>query len=154
MEESIKIRKAVESDAPIIERIVKTAFEEYAKSLPSSPEALTETIDDIENDILTKMVFVAEVNNNTVGTVRLTPKEKDMYLSRFAVRPSAQNSGLGRYILEYTDIISRISGCENIYLHTSAQSESLMKLYSSVGYEISEITTDRGYERAKLIKKL
>ena len=154
MEDKIRIRKAAESDAPIIERIIKTAFEEYSKFLPTPPDALNESIDDIEEDIRTKLVFVAELNDNTVGTVRLTPKDGIMYLSRFAVRPTAQNSGLGRNILEYADIMSRINGCSEIYLHTAKEAEHLINLYTSEGYEISEITTDRGYERAKLIKKL
>ena len=154
MEETIKIRKAVESDAPIIERITKTAFKNYAKYLPSAPDALTETIDDIENDINSKLVFVAELNKNTVGTVRLTRVDDTMYLSRFAVKPTCQKSGLGKNILEYVDIISKINGCSRVYLHTAANAENLVNLYSSCGYVIEEISTGRGYERAKMVKKL
>ena len=152
MDDVIRIRRAVESDAPIIDRITKTAFEDYAKLLPSPPDALTETIDHIEEDIRTKMVFVAELNRNTVGTVRLEQKDDKIYLSRFAVRPTSQNSGIGKYILEYADIISKINGAKEIYLHTASKAEKLMKLYESCGYKILEITTDRGYERAKLVK--
>ena len=154
MSDLLKIRKAVESDAPIISRITKKAFEEYAKLLPELPDALTETEDDIENDIVNKMVFVAELNRNIIGTVRLTPDGEKMYLSRFAVKPDQQGSGIGKHILEYCDIMAKISGAKEIYLHTSTDAENLMTLYNNCGYELNSINTDKGYNRATLIKKL
>lgn len=154
MEDKIKIRKAVMSDAPIIERIIKTAFEEYSKYLPDIPDALGESVDVIEEDIQTKLVFVAQLNDDTVGTLRLTQKGNSMYLSRFAVRPTAQNTGIGRNLLEYADIISRLNNCNEIYLHTAVEAEHLVNLYTSNDYRLSEITEDRGYKRGKFIKKL
>lgn len=154
MNDVLKVRQAAKSDAPIISRITKKAFEEYSRLLPSLPEALTETEDDIENDIKTKFVFVAELNRNIIGTVRLQLKDDRMYLSRFAVDPESQGSGIGKHILEYCSIISKVYGAKEIYLHTASNAQVLMNLYESCGYTITDVTTDRGYNRAELVKKL
>ncbi len=154
MDEKLTIRKAVLSDAPIISRITRLAFTEYAKFVPSPPEALTETVENIENDIESKLVITAEIGRDVVGCLRLTKKENKMYLSRFAVRPVQQSSGIGTQLMEYAILMAKLHDCEILYLHTACDAEHLMSFYSSCGFEIAETNEDRGYRRATLELKI
>ena len=154
MQQTVKIRNAVRSDAEVISKITKAAFEDYAKHLPSPPEALTETVSDIESDIKEKCVLIAECDGQILGTLRLSIKDGGAYLSRFAVNPDAQSLGIGKQLLNQADIQAREMKADSIRLHTASESQSLMNFYTANGYRILEINTDRGYSRATLIKNI
>ncbi|MDT8718738.1 GNAT family N-acetyltransferase [Clostridium sp. 19966] len=151
----IIIRKAVSSDVYMIKKITAEAFASYGKCVGISETipALNETVEDVERDIKTKIVLVAEYNDILVGGVRVEIKhDNTAYLSRFSVSVEHQNHGIGKLLLNEVDKVMKDRGVKMLYLHTASKILSLIQFYYSRGFYIDSTTKDRGYIRALLCK--
>lgn len=149
------VRKAEKADIPKIHEITETVFKIYAENagVKGTISALQETYEDIEKDIETKEVFVALLNEEVVGSVRVEVKpDKTAYLSRFGVKLEYQNNGVGKVLINAVDNAMLDLGVTNIYLHTASRMLSLVRFYYGRGFYIESTTKDRGYIRALLCK--
>ncbi|MCX7772636.1 MAG: GNAT family N-acetyltransferase [Clostridia bacterium] len=151
---SFIIRRAEEKDAPAVFKILQTAFKEYAAITGLKKlEALTETVDDIRSEILSKAVYIAVIDDTIVGTVRLDIHNKEAYLSRFAVDSNNRNIGIGKALISVVDKFLKEKGVQKVTLHTASKHGALMRFYYSRGFFVEGIETDRGYLRARLVKE-
>lgn len=149
------VRKAEKADIPKIHEITEIVFKIYAENadVKGTLSALKETYEDIEKDIKTKEVFVALLNEEVVGSVRVEVKpDKTAYLSRFGVKLDYQNNGVGKILINAVDNAMIDLGVTNIYLHTASRMLSLVRFYYGRGFYIESTTKDRGYIRALLCK--
>jgi len=154
MSDQLIIRRATVEDAPYIFTIIQKAFKEYSKITgQTNLEALAETVEDIAEAIQTKIVFVAVINGNIVGTVRLSINGDEAYLSRFAVDSGNQNNGIGKYLINEVDAYLKKMNVKKVTLHTSSKHDVLMRFYYGVGFYAEAIETDRGYLRARMVKE-
>ena len=96
-----QVRLATEEDIPAIMDITREAFSKYVKLAGlESVSALTETYEDVKRDLETKLVLIAVQDDIPVGSVRLEIRDDHTaYLSRFGVRTTNQNSGIGKSIM-------------------------------------------------------
>mgnify|MGYP004656637279 CR=1 FL=1 len=155
MEVGFEVRIATYEDIDAIEQITREAFEKYASMIGNSNiQALNETKDDIKNDIDTSIVLVAFMDNVPVGSVRVKVNDEDKtaYLSRFGVKISTQNNGIGKSLINLVDIKMREMGVKKLMLHTGAKVSSLVRFYYGRGFYIDSTTKDRGYIRALMCK--
>lgn len=149
------VRKAEKADIPKIHEITEIVFKIYAENagVKGTLSALKETYEDIEKDIETKEVFVALLNEEVVGSVRIEVKpDKTAYLSRFGVKLDYQNNGVGKILINAVDNAMIDLGVTNIYLHTASRMLSLVRFYYGRGFYIESTTKDQGYIRASLCK--
>ncbi|NLX65103.1 MAG: GNAT family N-acetyltransferase [Clostridiaceae bacterium] len=150
----LTIRRATVEDAPYIFSIIQKAFKEYSKMIgQTNLEALSETVEDIAKAIQTKTVFVAVMNGNIVGTVRLSIDGDEAYLSRFAVDSDSQNTGIGKSLMNEVDAYLKKMNVKKVTLHTSSKHDVLMRFYYGIGFYVEAIETDRGYLRARMVKE-
>lgn len=151
---SFIIRQAVESDAESVYHILQQAFREYAQ-ITGQPhlEALEETVDDVRKEIAEKVVFIAVIDDEIVGTVRLDIREDKAYLSRFAVGRNSRNIGIGKALMNAVDKYLISKGVREVTLHTASRHAVLMRFYYGRGFFVEAIETDRGYLRARLRKE-
>ena len=150
------VRSATYDDIEAIQSIVREAFLKYAEmSEAAEPEALKETAKDIKRDIDTKIVLIAERDNAPVGSVRVEIDEqtKTAYLSRFAVKVSSQNNGIGKSLMNLVDEIMIKHGVKSISLHTDSKLSPLIRFYYGRGFYIDSVDKTRGYVRACLVKE-
>jgi len=149
-----QVHMAVYDDIEIISEITKDAFTEYAKKLGvDKVDALCESFEDIKNDIDTKLVFIASEKGIPMGVVRVAvDDDANAYLSRFAVRTSNHNSGIGKYLISVVDDEMIKKGVKKISLHTGSDVISLMNFYSGRGFTVESTDNKRGYKRALLVK--
>lgn len=151
---SFIIRQAVESDAAAVFCILQQAFQEYADITGQNHlDALRETVDDIHNAIVEKVVYIAVVDNEVVGTVRLDIDGDRAYLSRFAVGRAARNKGVGKALMGVVDMFLISKKVRQVTLHTASRHTALMRFYYGRGFFVESIETDRGYLRARLRKE-
>ncbi|NLB78110.1 MAG: GNAT family N-acetyltransferase [Clostridiaceae bacterium] len=151
---SFIVRRGTEEDAPAVFSILQRAFNEYCNITgQTNLEALSETVEDIKKEIQTKAVYIAVINNNIVGTVRLSIKGDEAYLSRFAVDSNNQNAGIGKYLMQAVDTYLKEMGIKKVTLHTSSKHDVLMRFYYGIGFFVEAIETDRGYLRARMVKE-
>lgn len=154
---SIVIRKASFEDIPAIYEITKEAFKVYIKKagITAAVSALTETLDDVRDDVLTKDVFIAVKNNYPVGCVRVTINtDSTAYISRLGVRIKYQRSGIGKTLFDWVNRSLMELGITKVYLYTAAQNSSLLGFYRSLGFYIERFVYDREYPRTLMCKNL
>lgn len=156
MDYSFIIRKATIEDAPSIVVIMQEAFKKYMQDtgLSGTMDALTESLQNVEADILEKEVYIALIDNSPVGTIRikLLP-DKTAYISRFGVRLDYHNIGIGKSLMNLADKIMRSQGIKRVSLHTASKYRDLIRFYYGRGFYIESTSTDRGYIRALLVKE-
>lgn len=156
MENNLVVRKAVPQDAPLIYKITKVVFKTYQEQagIAGKIAAVDEPIEEILKDIETKHVFVAVLDGQVVGSVRIEIKEDSTaYLSRFGVDSEIQSKGIGRALIAEVDKLMEASGIKTLCLHTASRMLSLVRFYYGQGFYIESTTSDRGYIRALLCKE-
>jgi len=150
---SFIIRRAVLSDAPDVYNIIQKAFSEYAKAAGlQNIEALNETIVDIENDIESKVVFIAIIDHKIVGTVRVDITGTEAYISRFAVNTENRNAGIGKSLISLVDKYLIAENVHEVSLHTSSCYGALIRFYYGRGFYVESVSNKRGYPRARMVK--
>ena len=149
-----EVRIAQYEDIPAILTITKEAFLKYAElaQIDTTP-ALSETYEDVKNDIDNKIVLIAFSDGIPVGSVRVEIfDDNTAYLTRFGVKVTSQNNGIGKSIMNLVDRIMRKKGVKRISLHTGAKVTSLIRFYYGRGFYIDSTDKSKGYIRALLIK--
>ncbi len=150
-----EVRLANENDVESIIDITKEAFTSYVKlaKIPTTP-ALNETPEDILDDLNKKIVLIALSDKTPVGCVRIEILDNNTaYLSRFAVRTTSQNNGIGKSIMNLVDKIMIEKGIKEIALHTGAKITPLVRFYYGRGFYIDSTDKSKGYVRACLKKE-
>lgn len=153
---AFEVKAAAEEDIPAIHKITHDAFLKYCENagLDYNIEALTETYDDIRNDIKTKNVFVVRIDDEPVGAVRIEIlQNNEAYLSRFAVASTNRNSGIGKILMRVVDKVMKQNNVKVLRLHTCSKVTALIRFYYGRGFYISDVDYSRGYPRAELIKE-
>lgn len=156
MNYSFIIRKATLEDATSISLIMQEAFRKYMldTGLSGTLDALTESLQNIEADILEKEVYIALIDGSPVGTIRikLLP-DNTAYISRFGVMLGYHNIGIGKALMNLADKILISQGVKRVSLHTASKYRDLIRFYYGRGFYIDSTSTDRGYIRALLVKE-
>ena len=154
MDYSFIIRRAKASDATDVYTIVQKAFREYAQAAGiTDVEALRETVDDIEREIRSKVVYIALIDKVVVGTVRVDISGDTAYISRFAVNASHRNIGIGKSLMNLVDKYLISKKVRQVSLHTASRYCILMRFYYGRGFYVESVSHDRGYPRARLVKE-
>jgi ribosomal protein S18 acetylase RimI-like enzyme len=150
-----QVRVATYEDIPDIMSITREAFIKYRElaGVENTP-ALDETYRDRENDLGSKIVLIAFSNGDPVGSVRLEidKENKTAYLSRFGVKITSQNNGIGKSIMNIVDKIMIDQGVKKLSLHTASKITSLIRFYYGRGFYIDSTDKSKGYIRALLVK--
>lgn len=154
MDYSFIIRRARVEDAKDVYDILQKAFREYAEAAClRNIEALRETVKDIENEIMNKVVFIAVIDYKIVGTVRVDINGDKAYISRFAVNSDNRNTGIGKSIMSLVDKYLISKNVREVSLHTASRYGALMRFYYGRGFYVESVSYERGYPRAKMVKE-
>lgn len=151
------IRNAIKGDEKKINIITKKAFKLYSDELHSiAPvKALSETDEQVLDDILNNKVYVAEENGEILGSVRYCALSKTLaYIYRFGVDPDINNTGIGSDLLNKALDDCSVSGFNAVALHTNSKYYKLARYYYGKQFFVHSTTTDKGYIRALFIKEL
>lgn len=156
MEYSFVIRRAEPADAPAVKDIMMRAFEKYRTDtgITSDVAALSETLEEIEEEIRTQYVFIAMVDSVPVGSLRIAFQTEDTaYLTRFGVRSDYSNMGIGKSLMGLADKLMLEKKIKKLKLHTASTYLELVRFYYGRGFYIDSTNKDRGYIRALLVKE-
>lgn len=158
MDYSLIIRRATptKEDTEAVISVMHDAFEKYKAdtNISYSMEALEETYDDVLEDIKTKHVYIAFVDGNPVGSIRVSinNQEKTAYISRFGVSRNFQNIGIGVSFMNLVDKLLISKDIKRAMLHTATRHSSLVRFYYGCGFYIHSTSESRGYIRALFYK--
>lgn len=152
---AFEVKRATTDDIPAIIKITKDAFLKYCEmaGLDYNIEALQETFEDVKRDIETKEVYVVFIDDEPVGAVRIEILENhEAYLSRFAVKSTQRNNGIGKILMSVVDKVMKENDIHFLRLHTGSHVTPLIRFYYGRGFYIKSVENSRGYPRAELVK--
>lgn len=150
-----RVRHATHDDIDAIMEITREGFLKYREMIGvDAVDALSETYEDVKRDIDSKLVLVAMLDGEPVGSVRveILPDNTAM-LTRFAVKVTNQNNGIGKSIMNLVDKLMIKNGVKKMYLYTGSKVTPLIRFYYGRGFYIESTDSSRGYIRAKLVKE-
>ncbi len=157
MTTQVRIRKATAEDAPAITALLRTSMAQYAEAsgIPTLLDAQRESEADVRCHIEDDLVLVAETPESIDGTVRLhLEPDGTAYFSRFAVAPGRRKTGIGKYLLLVAVELLVEAGATEMLLHTAIANQPLVTLYTNQGFELIDVSYDRGYARGLFRKVL
>lgn len=150
-----EVRLATVEDAESIMDITREAFLIYKEMAGAETlDALQESYEDVLRDIKEKIVLIAMSDGEPVGCVRVEIKDdKTAWLTRFAVKVTCQNNGIGKSMMNHVDKVMKREGVKTISLYTASKVASLIRFYYGRGFYVETTDDKRGYVRAKLTKE-
>jgi ribosomal protein S18 acetylase RimI-like enzyme len=135
------IAKVVAADIASLNTLINSAYRgEFSKKgwtteanilegSRTTEAELLEIIQDKHNTILKY-----SEHNNIIGCVLLKAKENELYLGMLTVSPELQNSGIGKKLLQQTEIFAAELGLQKIVMTVISVREELISWYKRNGY--------------------
>ncbi len=150
---NVQVRRAAPADVPALFEITKEAFRQYAAELglPDRVTALKETTADIARELASKRVYIATLDGEPVGSVRVEVVGGIGYITRFGVKLAAQGCGVGRIMLDAVKSDARALGIHLLALHTATRMFTQMRFYYANGFYVHSTRNERGYIRGLLL---
>lgn len=132
--DDLRIRPAATVDAAGLARVYRSAYAENRRlGFPAKAESAT--ADDVAAWIREHAVFVATVDREVVGGVRLEETEPGrVKLSRLGVHERWKGKGIGSRLLDRAEAAARDHGYDAVWLTTPPDHPSLPDLYRERGY--------------------
>ncbi|WP_144509791.1 GNAT family N-acetyltransferase [Bacillus sp. FJAT-22090] len=125
--EGFKLRPATTTDSDMRVRLSMEAFglsEEDAKATESR----------INGDANNAM-FMIEVNDETVGNIRIKSENGEAWIYGFAILPEYQGKGIGRKVLQ--KVVKKQSGMGySVHLEVETKNAHALGLYESIGFKV------------------
>ena len=105
----ITIRRAAAQDAPLLARLITTAFAEYRDRLVPPSGALRESPAAIATELATpeRLGFVALDDADPAGCVLCKPDDGDLYFGRLSVAPEYRGRGVARRLIDAVELHAR-----------------------------------------------
>lgn len=129
----IYVEAAKDTDAQQILDIQKEAYLSEAKIYDDyNIPPLTQTLNEIKSDFDNHTFYVAKVNGEIVGSVKLKVENNTGLIGRLIVTPSVQNQGVGSMLMGHVE--ANHSDLEAFELFTGYKSERNLSFYSKRGY--------------------
>lgn len=152
---NIRPGKVEESDA--LQSLVASAFLDYVRGVGREWPG---PYDWMEDRLSAGEIFVAEEEGTLLGMMAISQDrdESKLTLDLLAVDPNLQGKGIGRALAAEAEDMARCAGYKTMHLHTVAKYEHLVKLYESLGFEVTHtgprLKGDDGFPRAFMKKAL
>jgi ribosomal protein S18 acetylase RimI-like enzyme len=145
------VRPAVAGDAPAVTACVIVAYRHYVDRNGKYPAPM---LDDYALVIGEHDVSVAERGGEIAGVLVVREAEEGFLLDNIAVAPSAQRTGVGRYLLQLAEAKALERGYDSIYLYTQEIMTENQALYARIGYVEYARRHEAGLDRVYMRKRL
>ncbi len=143
---------ACEDDFAEILNVQKKAFYSEAVLYQSfNIQPLSQTLEEMQEECKDKVVLKAIVDEKIVGSIRANAHEEGCWVNKLVVLPEFQKRGIGEKLLR--EIEKYFPEAKKSTLGTGANSESNIRLYQKVGYQIVGKTTFEGRVEAVVMEK-
>lgn len=176
MDGELITRTATIDDAVAIQRLLRVAMLTYCAESDISTsmlEAMTESIESVEERIRNNNCIAVFDGNSAVGTITvgitnvpvrysfssktesfLSGFSQAAYISRFAVIQGLRHGGLGQSLISAGEKYANESGCEVMLLHCSTMNKKMTAFYEARGFKLMDAEKSRGYPRGLFAKTL
>jgi ribosomal protein S18 acetylase RimI-like enzyme len=143
---------ACEDDFAEILDIQKKAFYSEAVLYQNfNIQPLSQTLEEMQKECKEKVVLKAIVDEKIVGSIRANAHEEGCWVNKLVVLPEFQKRGIGEKLLR--EIENHFPEAKKFTLGTGANSDSNIRLYRKVGYQIVGKTSFEGGVEAVIMEK-
>lgn len=133
---SITIKKACQDDAPAILALQKAAYQSEAEIYDDDQlPPLTQTLEEMKQDLSSMVVLKAVQDKTLVGSVRARMEKGRCAIGRLIVAPDFQGRGIGTRLMEAVE--TAFPSETKFELFTGNKSLKNIKLYQRLGYVIT-----------------
>lgn len=104
--------------------------------------------EDFEKIIQAKEIFVAKIEDEIVGYITFSIKEKDnpnmryrkqLQIEAICVDEKNREKGIGTELLKYAKKFGKENNCTDLYLTVNKENEKAIKVYEEFGFKIKSI---------------
>jgi N-acetylglutamate synthase-like GNAT family acetyltransferase len=143
----VTVRLATQDDSAEISWVLLNAFGQNKESYtPEAFEIVTPSTDSIAERFDEGPQWVAEIDDEIVGTVSLTTEPEGLYIRSMAVRPDAQGQGVGHELLDAVNGYADESEHDRIFLYTTYFVPGAKEMYEKHGFGwVRDTTADEWY---------
>ncbi|WP_416211566.1 GNAT family N-acetyltransferase [Microbacterium xanthum] len=152
----IDVREIRRSDAGEVLTLQRAAFVQEALIYgdPDMPP-LTQTLDELEHELVENLGCVALDGARIVGAARARLDGDLLLIGRIAIAPDQQGNGVGTALLSAVERRGRDAGAAEAELFTGSLSEANLRLYEREGYrETQRVDDGEGIAQVFLRKPL
>jgi N-acetylglutamate synthase-like GNAT family acetyltransferase len=136
MNREVHVRLATADDAEEISNVLREAFSVIREHYTAEAfEVVTPKPDEIYRRFEEGPIWVAELDDEIVGTVSLTTEPEGLYVRSMAVSPCVQKQGVGRKLLDALHEHASGTGIERIFLYTLPFQKGARAMYEKYGYK-------------------
>jgi len=146
-EVDMTVRLATKDDSAEISWVLLNAFGQNKENYtPEAFQVVTPTTDSIAERFDDGPQWVAEIDDEIVGTVSVTTEPEGLYIRSMAVRPDAQGQGVGNKLLKAVNEYADASEHDRIFLYTTYFVPGAKEMYEKHGYGwVRDTTADEWY---------
>lgn len=135
----LNIRLGELRDVPVIQNVVRDAYEQYVAAEGSKPAPMTV---DYSSLVEANHAWVAEQAGHVIGLLVLEAESDHLLLENIAVAPEVRGKGVGHQLLSFAEEQARLLRLPEIRLYTGEVMTQNLHYYPRHGYH----ETHRGYE--------
>ncbi|WP_227374002.1 GNAT family N-acetyltransferase [Haladaptatus halobius] len=130
-----QIRRATVTDAEKLTQVYRSAYRENRRlGFPAKAESVTRS--EVADWIWKRQVYVAEIDDEVVGGVRLEATDSArVKLSRLGVHESQKGKGIGGRLMDHAEEAVRNRSHTTVWLTTPEKHPYLPGFYRRRGYE-------------------
>ncbi|HET6501859.1 MAG TPA: GNAT family N-acetyltransferase [Amycolatopsis sp.] len=147
----VRLRPARPDEGEALSALARSAYARYTERIGREPAPLRE---DYRTLAASGQVWVAEQDGALVGLLVLKIESDHVLLDNVAVAPRAQNAGIGRRLLDFTDLQARHHGLGEVRLYTNEAMTENIDYYRRRGFVETHRTVDDGYRRVFFTKSV
>lgn len=154
--DDLTVRPIRPDDAGEVLTLQRAAFVQEAQiyGTPQLPP-LTQTLDELEAELVENLGCVAVDGTRIVGAVRARRDGELLLVGRLTIAPDQQGRGIGTRLLAAVEERGAALGATEAELFTGSLSEANLRLYLREGYvETQRVPGDDGIEQVFLRKPL
>ncbi|PFP28581.1 GNAT family N-acetyltransferase [Bacillus sp. AFS073361] len=135
----MKIKIAIDTDIPVVYKLMLEAFEEY-RTLDVPSSALNESLETLQESFKnnSEKALLCSINGVPVGSCRFTMKEDALYFSRVSVTPTARGKGIAKAMLVWLEKYAYDNLIGKMECRVRVSLPKNISLYNSLGYIISK----------------
>ena len=126
--------RARTEDAACILALQKLAYRSEAELYGDATiPPLLQTLEDLQTEFSTKVIWKAHLDGIIVGSVRAWEREGTCFIERLIVHPDFQGRGIGTRLMIVVEM--EFPSVQRFELFTGHKSERNLRLYARLGYQ-------------------
>jgi ribosomal protein S18 acetylase RimI-like enzyme len=145
------IRAAKAADVEAMQSIVNSAYRHYVERIGKPPGPM---LDDYVTRIADQQAWVLEDAGEIVGILVLDQGPTGLLLDNVAVLPERQAKGFGRALIAFAEAEAHRRGFGELRLYTHALMRENIELYRRIGFVETHRSSEKGYDRVYMTKRL